>query len=152
MKYGPPDVKRMNLYGNDKRQIAARQAFPILIELATDKSRPTIFYGQLVDRVGIQYMPGKLKNPKKSLKGRRSLWMRLPLGCIWQTLFEYQKRNPDLDIPYLTTIVVNQDTDIPSIFKENYNWSEEQIKAAQDAVYKFKQWTDIMEAILDKNC
>lgn len=93
-------------------------------------------------------MPGKLKNPKKSLNARRAFWMRLPLGCIWHTLFEYQKRNPVLDIPYLTTIVVNQGTDIPTIFKEWYDWSEEQIKAAQNAVYKFEQWTDIMEVIL----
>lgn len=148
MKHSSPDVKQMNFYGDNPRQIAARQVFPILIELATDKSRPTIFYGQLVDRIGIQYMPGKLKNPKKSLDARRALWMRLPLGCIWHTLFEYQKRNPDLDIPYLTTIVVNQDTDIPTVFKERYNWSEEQIKAAQNDVYEFEQWTDIMDAIL----
>lgn len=49
MKHSSPDVKQMNFYGDNARQIAARQAFPILIELATDNSRPTISYGQLVD-------------------------------------------------------------------------------------------------------
>lgn len=143
MKYGPPDIKKMNFYGSDERQEAARQALPILIQHATDSTRPTITYGELADKIGMEYMPGELKNAKKSWNGFRARWMRLPLGCIWQTLFEYQQKS-DLDIPYLTTIVVNKDSGMPTIFK---NWSDEKIKAAQDAVYNFEQWQDVMEAI-----
>lgn len=65
MKYGPPGRKAINFHGNEDRQIVAQLAFPILIELATDQNRPTIPYGKLADRIGIQYMPGKLKNSKK---------------------------------------------------------------------------------------
>ena len=146
MQYGPPGRKAINFYGCSERQEAARQALPILIQHATDSTRPTITYGELVDEIGMEYMPGKLKEPKESLDAFRAQWMRLPLGCIWQTLFEYQQKS-DLDIPYLTTIVVNKNSDVPTIFKTYLNWSDEEIKAAQDAVYNFEQWQDVMEAI-----
>ena len=146
MKCGPPDKKAINFYGNSERQIAARQALPILMQHATDSTRSTITYGELADEIGMEYMPGELKNPIESLDAFRAQWMRLPLGCIWQTLFEYQQES-DLEIPYLTTIVVNRNSDVPTIFKTYLSWSDEKIKAAQDAVYKFKQWQDVMEAI-----
>ena len=145
MKYGPPDKNPINFYGNDPRQIAAQQAFPILIQRATERTCP-ISYGDLADKIGMQYMPGKLKNPIESLDAFRSLWMRRPLGCIWQTLFEYQQES-SIEIPYLTTIVVNKDSDIPTIYKEYLNWSKERIRAEQDEVYKFKQWTDVIDSL-----
>ena len=119
MKYGPPGKKAINSYGNGERQIAARQALPILIQLATDSTRPIITYGELADEIGMEYMPGKLKNPKKSLDAFRAQWMRLPLGCIWQTLFDHQQKS-NIEIPYLTTIVVNKNTDVPTIFTRVY--------------------------------
>ena len=146
MKYSP---KTINFHGNEDYQIAAQLAFPILIELATDEKQPTISYGELVDRIGIQYMPGKLKNPKKSLNGRRAQWMRLPLGCIWQTLFELQE-DFDEDIPYLTTVVVNRSTKIPTFFKSDLDWSDERIKEAQKDVYCFKRWADVKEIIYSR--
>ena len=150
MKCTCPGKKRINFHGNEDRQIVAQLAFPILIELAHDENHPTITYGRLADRIGIQYMPGKLKNPKKSLNGRRALWMRLPLGCIWHTLFELQK-DFDEDIPYLTTIVVNQDKEIPTIFKsDDYGWSDKEIKDAQKDVYCFKRWADVKERIYSR--
>ena len=147
MKYGPPGKKSINFYGNSERQIAARQALPILIQLATNSTRPIITYGELADKIGMEYMPGKLKNPIESLDAFRARWMRLPLGCIWQTLFDHQQKS-NIEIPYLTTIVVNKNTEVPTIFKKYLNWSDEKIKLEQDAVYKFEQWTDVMEAIL----
>lgn len=145
MKYGPPGKKPLNFYGDSDMQIAARQAFPILIQRATDNSRP-ITYGELTDEIGMEYMPGKLKDPKESLDAFRALWMRHPLACIWQTLLEHQQKS-NLDIPYLTTIVVNNNSDVPTIFKTYLNWSTKKIKEAQDAVYKFEHWTDILEEL-----
>ena len=146
MKYGPPGVKAINFYGDDKRQIAARQAFPILIQLATDPTRPIITYGELADEIGMQYIPDKLRD----LKPFKALWMRLPLGCIWQTLFEYQQEsNMEIcTIPYLTTIVVNKGTDVPTIFKKYLNWSNEKIKSEQCKVYGFEGWADVLEEIM----
>ncbi|MDE0327346.1 MAG: hypothetical protein OXN27_25745 [Candidatus Poribacteria bacterium] len=149
MKYGPPDTNPINFYGNSEMQIAARQALPILIQLATDSTRPIITYGELAVEIGMEYMPGKLKNPIESLDAFRALWMRRPLGCIWQTLFEYQQEsNMEIcTIPYLTTIVVNKGTDVPTIFRD-FNWSDEKIRSERDKVYKFEDWTDVLEEIM----
>ncbi len=149
MKKGPPEQKAINFYGNDARQIAARRVFPILIQLATDSNRPTITYGELADKIGKDYLPGKLKDPKNTLDAFRAQWMRNPLGCIWQTLFEHQQ-DSNIEIPYLMTIVVNKNTNLPTIFETHLTWSEKKIKSEQDAVYKFEQWPDIMEAINQK--
>ena len=143
MEYGPPSGKAINFYGNGKRQIAARQAFPILIQLATDSTRPTITYGELADQIGMQYIPDGIRD----LEGFKALWMRLPLGSIWQTLLEYQ-RESKIEIPYLTTIVVNKNTDVPTMFREYLNWSNEKIKSEQCKVYQFEYWTDILEEIM----
>ena len=130
----------LNFHSDEKDyHKVAREVFPILIQLATDSKRPTISYGQLAEKVGVTHIPSN----------RRGHWMRWPLGSIWCTLFEYQQES-DLDIPYLTTIVVNKSTGIPTVFKERLNWSKEKIKLEQDAVYKFEQWIDIMEAICQK--
>lgn len=137
MNCGPPSEKAINFHSTEKDyQRVAREVFPVLIQLATDKTRPTISYGELAEKVGVTHIP----------QNRRGHWMRWPLGCIWQTLFEYQK-DTDLDIPYLMTIVVNKNSDVPTIFKTYLNWSDEKIKAAQDAVYNFEHWQDVMEAI-----
>ena len=154
MEYGPPDRKAINFYENGgdtprkkARKKAARQAFPILIELATDSAYPTITYGKLADKIGMQYIPNGLIN----LKGRRAQWMRLPLGCIWQTLFEYQQES-NIEIPYLTTIVVNKDSNMPTVFKEYLGWSDERIISEQTKVYRFEYWTDVLEEIMLMPC
>ena len=156
MKYGPPEYKAINFYGDEERQIAARQAFPILIELAelatespihtpvpppgasvpddTDSTRPTITYGELADKIGLN---------------GRARWMRLPLGCIWQTLWEYQHES-GIEIPYLTTIVVNAARNIPTIFKKYLNWSATEIADAQREVYDFQQWHSVMEHLMQR--
>ena len=149
MKCTPPPKKAISFYGNSDIQKAARKVFPILIELATDSTRPTITYGELAKKIGLKYMPGKLKNPQKSLDGRRAQWMRLPLGSIWKTLFNYQQK-VDFDIPYLMTIVINQQSRLPTIFKTYCNWSYEKIKSEQNAVYKFKRWAEVKDAICKK--
>ena len=143
MEYGPPSGKAINFYGNNKRQIAARQAFPILIQLATDSTRPVITYGELADEMGMQYIPDGLRE----LKGYKALWMSRPLGHIWQTLFEYQERY-NIEIPYLTTIVVNKGSNVPTIFKKYLDWSDEKIISEQVKVYQFEYWTDVLEEIM----
>ena len=80
------------------------------------------------------------------MNGRRALWMGQPLGCIWQTLFELQE-DFDEDIPYLTTIVINKETEIPTIFNSYLGWSNERIADAQKDVYCFKRWADVKEII-----
>lgn len=150
MKSGPPGGRKENFYeGEEERHVAARQAFPILIELATDKTHPTIFYGQLADRIGMEYIPKGLRS--SSLKGRRAQWMSYPLGHIWQTLFEYQQES-NIEtlkcIPYLTTIVVSQDTPhLPTIFRTYLHWSDEKIRSEQEKVYRFEHWREILEGI-----
>ena len=146
MKHCPPKYKAINFYGDMDRQIVARKAFPILIELAAGGTHSTINYGELIDKIGLQYMPGKLKDPKTS-NGLRALWMRYALASIWQTLWEYQC-DSGIDIPYLTTIVVNAKSQIPTFFKKSWKWSDEKIATAQREVYDFQQWHDVMEHLL----
>ena len=139
MEYGPPGGNGSNFYGEYPQQIAARQVFPILIELATDSTCPVIRYGELADRID-EYIPVGLR--REALKGRKAQWMRLPLGRIWQTLFEYQGES-NIEIPYLTTIVVNKNSDLPTMFKEYLGWSDEKIISEQVKVYQFKHWRDV---------
>lgn len=82
------------------------------------------------------------------MNGRRALWMGHPLGCIWQTLFELQE-DFDEDIPYLTTIVINKETEIPTIFNSYLGWSNERIADTQKDIYCFKRWADVKEIIYE---
>lgn len=141
MKYGPPG-NTPNLYGEKSYQKVARDAFPILIQLATDDKHPTIYYEKLAEISGVTHI----------VKNRMGHWMRHPLGSIWRTLFELQE-SFDEDIPYLTTIVVRKDTGVPTIYKthQKLKWSDEDIAEAQRDVYKFKRWTEVMEIILKRS-
>ena len=146
MEYGPDgnrnrNTRTRNFYGNKPREIAAREVFPILVELATDSTRPTITYGKLADKI-LQYIPAGLRDQT----GRKAQWMGWPLGNIWHRLFDYQQES-NIEIPYLTTIVVNQDTDVPTIFKKHFNWSNEKIRSEQCKVYEFEYWTNVLEEI-----
>jgi len=138
MKHGPPDNTPGFICGNEMFQKVAREAFPILIQLATDNTEPKIFYSKLAEKACVSHIPECF----------RGLWMRKPLGSVWRTLFEYQQES-GIEIPYLTTIVINKDTGIPTIFKAWLNWSDEKIAAEQMAVYNFKQWIDVMEAVFN---
>lgn len=124
-----------NFYGDKDFQIIARDAFLILIELATDPEQPTITYGQLVDRAGWNF---------DRFSAQR---MTKPLGSIWKTLLEYQEAS-GIDIPYLTIIVVAKDTGLPTYFRNNLDWSYREIANAQADVYNFQQWIDVREHIL----
>ena len=140
MQYGPPGGNGSNFYGEDPQQIAARQVFPILIELATDStSCPVIHYGELADKID-EYIPVGLR--REALKGRKAQWMRRPLGRIWQTLFEYQGES-NIEIPYLTIIVVSKSSGLPTVFKDDLGWSDEKIRSEQCKVYQFEHWRSV---------
>ncbi|MDE0086579.1 MAG: hypothetical protein OXU23_12750 [Candidatus Poribacteria bacterium] len=124
-----------NFYGNKDFQIIAREAFPILIDLATDPVQPTMTYGQLAERVG------------RNVDRFSALRMTKPLGSIWTTLLRYQEKS-GIDIPYLTIIIVDQDRGLPTYFRNNLDWSYREIANAQADVYNFQQWIDVREHTL----
>lgn len=127
--------KERNFYGDDDYQIKARKAFPILIELATDPEQPTMTYGQLAKKID------------RYFNSYSALQMTAPLGSIWTTLLRYQEKS-GIDIPYLTIIIVSQETGLPTYFKNNLKWSNKEIADAQADVYNFQQWPDVREHIL----
>ena len=132
-----------NIYGNSWSQTVGREIFPILIQMAIDRQIP-ITYGELVDKAeaaGIKF------KHKPEYRGLRARSMNSPLGCVLRTLFEYQEES-GIDIPYLTTIVVNKDTRQPTYFILTFGWSDDRIRAEQEAVYNFEQWEHIRHAIL----
>ena len=131
-----------NIYGNKWSQEVGRAIFPILIEMAIEGQDP-IPYGKFADKAEAAGIEFKTTHP-----GRRAQSMRCPLGCVLKTLFEYHKES-GIEIPYLTTIVVNKSTRQPTYFKK-LGWSDDQIQAKQAAVYKFKQWEHIRQAIEDR--
>ena len=130
-----------NIYGNRWSQKVGREIFPILIQMAIDRQSP-ITYGELADKAeaaGIEF--------RTAHRGRRAQPMNYALGCVLRTLFEYQEES-GIDIPYLTIIVVNQDTRRPTYFSKGHGWSDDKIQAEQAAVYNFEQWEQIRQAIL----
>ena len=132
-----------NIYGNRWSQTVGREIFPILIQMAIDRQSP-ITYGELVDKAeaaGIKF------KHKPEYRGLRARSMNSPLGCVLRTLFEYQEES-GIDIPYLTTIVVNQDTRRPTYYSKGHGWSDDKIRAEQAAVYNFERWEHIRQAIL----
>ena len=132
---------RKNIYGNDWAQKAGRAIFPILIQMAIDDQKP-ITYGELADKAeeaGIEF--------KAKGEGYRALPMRYPLGCILKTLFEYHEES-GMDVPYLTTIIVNKGTGLPTHFSEGQGWSKEKIQAKQKAVYEYEHWEHVRQGIL----
>lgn len=144
MEYGPDgnrNTRTRNFYGNKPREIAARKIFPILVKLAND-GPPPITYGELADRI-VKYIP----DGSRDQPGPRAKWMGWPLGNIWHRLFDYQQES-NIEIPYLTTIVVNKDTRVPTIFNTRFKWSNEKIRSEQCKVYNFEDWTDILEEIM----
>ena len=130
-----------NFYGNKWSQEVGQAIFPILIEMAIDRQDP-ITYGELADEAEEAGIEFKTTHP-----GRRALSMNYPLGCVLKTLFEYHQET-GIDIPYLTTIVVNKYTRRPTYFSKRLGWSDDQIQAEQVAVYNFEQWEHIRQAIL----
>ena len=133
---------RKNIYGNDWAQKTGRAIFPILIQMAIDPQKPDITYGALADKAeeaGIEF--------KAKSSGYRARPMRYPLGCILRTLFEYHEES-GMDIPYLTIIVVNKKSGLPTHFSEGQGWSIEKIQAKQKAVYEYEHWEHIRQAIL----
>ena len=135
------EIGTNNIYGNRWSQEVGRAIFPILIQMAIDGQGP-ITYGDLADKAeeaGIIF--------RTAHRGRRALSMNYPLGCVLNTLLEY-KEDIGIDIPYLTTIVVNQSTRRPTYFYENLGWSDNRIQVEQAAVYNFEQWEHIRQAIL----
>lgn len=126
----------LNFFGNSRQyQATAREIFPILIQWAITRE-PNTTYGRLASEVG--------KSP-----GFETLSLNGALGSVWQTLFEYQERT-SIDIPYLTTIVVNQETRLPTYFRDKLGWSLAEISAKQEEVYRFGQWAEIETAITDR--
>ena len=123
------------------KETVGREIFPILIQMAIDRQGP-ITYGELADKAeeaGIEF--------KTAHRGRRALSLSYPLGCVLNILSEYREES-GIDIPHLTTIVVNQDTRQPTHFSEKLGWSDDRIRAEQAAVYNFEQWEHIRQAIL----
>lgn len=131
MQYYPGGSK--NFFGNDKQyQATAREIFPILIQWAMTRE-PNTTYGRLASAVG--------RSP-----GFETLSLNGALGSVWKTLFEYQERT-GIDIPYLTTIVVNQKTRLPTYFRDRLGWPLAEIQEKQEEVYRFGQWAEIEAAI-----
>ncbi len=117
--------------------------FPILIQMAIDRQSP-ITYGDLVDKAeeaGIKF------KHKPEHRGLRARTLRGALGWVLERLSEYREES-GIDIPHLTTIVVNQDTRQPTYFIKEFGWSDDRIRAEQAAVYNFEQWEQIRQAIL----
>jgi len=80
----------------------------------------------------------------------------LPLGSglknrvqysVLKTLFEYHEEL-GMDVPYLTTIIVNNDTGLPTHFSKGQGWSKEKIWAKQQAVYEYEHWEHVRQVIL----
>ena len=135
------DLGSYNIYGNKWSQKVGREIFPILIQMAIE-GQPPITYGELADKAeeaGIEF--------KTEHRGRRALSMNYPLGCVLKTLFEYQEES-GIDMPYLTTIIVNKDTRQPTYFSKRLGWSDDKIQAKQREVYNFDRWARIRRAIL----
>ena len=156
MEYGPDgnrngNTRTRNFYGDKPREIAARQVFPILVELANDGPPPNTYgaitYVELANQI-LEYIPAGSRDQP----GPRAKWMGWPLGNIWHRLFDCQlESNMEIcTIPYLTTIVVNKNTGVPTIFQNTlFCWSDEQVRDEQCKVYGFEYWTDILEKIMD---
>ena len=135
------EIGTNNIYGNKWSQEVGRAIFPILIEMAIEGQDP-ITYGDLADKAEEAGIEFKTTHP-----GQRARSMRCPLGCVLKTLFEYHKES-GIEIPYLTIIIVNKSTRQPTYFTKM--WGDDQIQAKQAAVYKFKQWEQIRQAIEDR--
>ena len=135
------EIGSNNIYGNKWSQEVGRAIFPILIQMAIDRQAP-MTYGELADKAEKAGIEFKTTHP-----GRRALSMNYPLGCVLKTLFEYHKES-GIEIPYLTTIVVNKSTRQPTYFSKRLGWSDNKIQAEQAAVYNFEQWEHIRQAIL----
>ena len=117
------------------------EIFRILIQMAIDGQGP-ITYGELVDKAeeaGVEF--------STEHRGIRARSMRWPLGWVLERLCEYREES-GIDIPHLTTIIVNQDTRQPTYFSKTLGWSNDRIQAEQAAVYNFEQWEHIRQAIL----
>ncbi len=126
---------------NEWSETVGSEIFPILIQMAIDRQGP-ITYGELADKAeeaGIEF--------RTAHRGYRALPMRWPLGWVLERLCEYREES-GIDIPHLTTIVVNKKTRQPTYFSENFGWSDDRIRAEQEAVYNFEQWEHIRQAIL----
>jgi len=135
------DIGTNNIYGNMWSQEVGRAIFPILIQMAIDRQDP-ITYGKLADKAeeaGIIF--------RTTHRGQRARSMNYPLGCVMKTLFEYHEET-GMDIPYLTTIVVNKDTRRPTYFSNRLGWSDDQIQTEQTAVYNFEYWERVRQVIL----
>ena len=89
-------------------------------------------------------MPGKLKNPKVWIQ--EGVMDETTTRLYMADTFELQE-DFDEDIPYLTTIVINKETEIPTVFNSYLGWSNERIADAQKDVYCFKRWADVKEII-----
>ena len=129
-----------NIHGDKWSQKIGREVFSILIQMAIDDQDP-ITYGKLADKVeetGIELTEDK---------GRRAQSMISPLACVLKTLFEYHEEL-GMDVPYLTTIIVNNDTGLPTHFSEGQGWSKEKIQAKQKAVYEYEHWENVRQVIL----
>lgn len=128
MDHAPP---QLNLYGNEKPyQKVGRSAFPILIHLA--KAGEIITYGELAKKIDVS-------NPRN---------MNFPLGSIWVTLYELQEEwrteIPQIDIPYLTFLVVSKDTGHPGYGDRPQLEFEEECRR----IFNFPIWASVHEAVL----
>ena len=127
--------------GNEWSETVGSEIFPILIQMAIDHQGP-ITYGELADKAeeaGIEF--------RTAHRGHRALSLNYPLGWVLNILSEYQEES-GIDIPHLTTIVVNKNTRQPTYFSKRLGWSDDRIRAEQAAVYNFEQWEYIRQAIL----
>lgn len=126
-----PTFTLPNMYGNDELQKRARSALPILIQTA--KSRRTITYGELGERINVPPPYHHHQN------------MGDPLGCIWITLYELQgaweEQGHLVDIPRLTWIVVSKEKGLPT------GISRPDFEAEREKIFNFPMWTSVQEAI-----
>ena len=115
------------MFGEEAHHIAAREAFPILIELA--KACDTIKYSTLADKLDI------------SAYGYPMSQM---LGSIVTTLAQLGKQWNE-ELPHLTVLVVRYDTGYPSYPSGTPN---EVFDAEFERIYKYPKWDAVQHALL----
>ena len=115
------------MFGEEAHHIAAREAFPILIELA--KACDTIKYSILADKLDI---------PAYGYP------MAQMLGSIVTTLAQLGKQWNE-ELPHLTALVVRSDTGYPSYPSGTPN---EVFDAEFERIYKYPKWGTVQHALL----
>ena len=118
----------------------ARKIFPVLVRLARCEER--ICYSDLAKEIG---------------EPRNAINMRLPLGCIGETISRLNKeRSSGAEIPYIQSLVINKETGLPGHGFDGFmekvenlddHDRDEAIKEEMKAVFQYPDWEKILEKL-----